>query len=83
MILWDMEQITGFHVHPSLLLQHNSNIVETAVRPNYLINYSDYIALQFTECVWSMVTCLRKQMSLSTVKDACCDMQMLQRNSQL
>ena len=40
MTLWEPEQITSFHVDPSLLLQPNSNTVETAVRPNHLINYS-------------------------------------------
>ena len=48
---WELEQITRSHADPSLLLLHNSNTVETAVRPNHLINYSTHIALQFTECV--------------------------------
>ena len=51
MTQWEPEQITSFHVDPSLLLQPNSNTVETAVRSNHLINYSAYARLQSTECV--------------------------------
>ena len=51
MTRWELEQITSFHVDPSLLLQANSNTVETAVRSNHLINYSACTRLQSTECV--------------------------------
>ena len=51
MTRWEPEQITSFHVDPSLLLQANSNTVETAVRSNHLINYSAFTRLQSTECV--------------------------------